>query len=334
LLWLVSGFLTVSGVSGQSAAKPVEDESSIQRSDPPYFGFYAKAIDCDGVFIRGSAAVRDSTLHATCARVTAMLAQMDVARKNLRQRGVEIHIFGREQSLADLPESRRATAASGAALKDARRGAVGIYSACGEEDPAATPPELCIREFAIAVMNFGFDDEIRRAIETRYQASLAAGRWIGTPAAASPQSYWADLSMLYFASQPGFTAAAQSSSSEPADLRRYDGDGFALLDLLYSGRRRPVAVEAIRAREVSKLALSKVSKRESELQLVNNSGRKLKVFWIDTEGVPLALGELGPYSRVIERTFFQHVWMIEDERGIELERFVVEDYLSEVIVAD
>jgi VHL beta domain len=335
LIWLFSGLWLIHVSLYQATAQTSDGKFAIERSDPAYFGFYAKAIDCGGVFIRGSSVVQDSTLLATCARMTTMLSQMDVARKNLRQRGVELHIFGSEQSLADLPESRKSLGGVDTPLpKDAVFGTIGIYSACREEELAATSPDLCIREFAVALMNYGFDDEIRKVIEKQYQMSVTAGRWRGTPAAASPQSYWSELSMLYFASQPKFGPAIKSSTQQPDHLRESDPAGFALLDLLYSGKKRPVAIEAIRAREVSKLALSKVNNRPSELQLVNNSGQRLRIFWIDTQGEPRALGELGPYNRTIEKTFFNQVWMIEDERGVELQRFVVEDYVSEVIAAD
>ncbi|WP_158944392.1 hypothetical protein [Granulicella sp. S190] len=275
-----------------------------------------------------------------------MTASMDVAKQNLRQRGVELHIVGRGQELSILPENlsvRGSSKVSGLPQKsdtDGSRAQSGIYSACGEESLLATASDagknstdLCMREFAIALMNYGFDDEIRRLIESQYHSSVAAGHWNGTRAAASPEDYWAELSMWYFDIRASFAAQGRSAESAANAIRAEDPSGFALVDLLYTQKKRPVAIEAIRARAVSKLALSSVSKRPAELQLVNNSGKNIRFFWIDTEGELRPIGELGPYNRTIEKTFFQHVWMIEDQRGVEIQRFVIEDYVSEVIAA-
>jgi VHL beta domain len=323
--------------SRRSDAQASEEPTVIQRFDPPQFGFYAKAIDCGGVFIRGSAAVQDAALEAACSRMTTMMAQIDVTQRNLRQRGVELHVFGREQGLADLPENRRSLAGVVTPIPaDPGRGTIAIYSACGEESltSPSTGYDLCMREFAVALMDYGFDDEIRRLIAKQYQVSITAGRWRGTPAAVGPESFWAELSMRYFGARPNFIRETPSIAPGPEGLRQYDAAAFALLDLLYSGKKRPAAIEAIRAREVSKLALSHVSNRPAELQLVNNSGQRIRIFWIDTQGESRSLGELGPYNRMIEKTYFNHVWMIEDERGVELQRFVIEDYVSEVIAID
>jgi hypothetical protein len=316
------------------------DDRVIERADPPQFGFFAKAIDCDGIFIRASAGVQDRALLTVCHGISAMLATMKVTRNNLRQRGVELHIFAKDQSLADLPENKRSLGGVVARkiANDGERGSAGIYSACGEEGltefAGGDGPNDCMYEFAIALMDYGFDDAVRQLILKQFQTSITSGRWRGTRAATDPQDYWAELSMRYFASNPGFRTEGSQIAPGADGLRRYDPEGFALLDLLYSGRKRPIAMEAIRARSVDKFALSHVSTRPAELQLVNNSGQRLRIFWIDPQGDLKPFGELGPYNRVIEKTFFNHVWMIEDERGVELQRFIVEDYLSEVIAAD
>ncbi len=321
-------------MAGAARAQIGTGMPGIERFDPPYFGFYTKAIDCDGVFIRGSALVEDRALVDGCMRMQTMLASMDVAKQNLRQRGVELHLLGKGQGLLELPENhgRHPINDGGATTQksnpDGGRAESGIYSACGEESLLSAAShrgddttDLCMREFAIALMNYGLDEEIRKLIEAQFGLSVNAGRWRGSRAARSPEDYWAELSMWYFGPD---TAEAQSK-------RKEDIAGFALLDLLYQQRKRPIAIEAIRARSVSKLALSRVSSRQAELQLINNSDQRIRVFWMDPDGAFHPMGELGPYNRIIEKTFFQHVWMIEDERGVELQRFVVEDYVSEVI---
>ncbi|WP_263366711.1 VHL beta domain-containing protein [Edaphobacter bradus] len=312
-------------------AQAIEDKPVVEQLSSPQFGFYAKLVNCNGIFIRGAAAVQDRALLATCDRVQRMLARTDVTRQNLMQRGVELHLVGAGQNMSSLPEYV-GKYAEGVARSP--QSPVGIYGACNE---VASDSDLdrCTHEFALSIAQYGFDAKIRKHIEAQFRNAIITGLWGGAAAATNPQEYWAQLSMWYFGGHGEFARAANRFPEPgPQGLRQYDPGGYALLQHIYSGMERPAAIEAIRARSVSKLALSGTSHETAELQLVNNSGQTLRIFWIDTEGHTRPMGQLGPYNRMIEDTFLSHVWMVEDQRGVELDRFVVEDFVSEYIAAD
>lgn len=258
----------------------------------------------------------------------------DVVRQNLAQRGVELHLIAVGQSIRSLPEY--ADRKEDEALRGVRE-RPGIYTACGEEafaEPATGELGIdpCTTEFALAILRYGYDAKIRNRIAGEYRDAVKAGLRRNAPAGASPEQYWSELSAWYFGGHGMFLHAEDSFPAPgPQGLRQYDPQGYDLLKLLYSGMERPLAIEAIRARNVSKLAISQASNVSAQLQLVNNGPQTLRLFWIDPDGVTRSVGVLGPYRRAIEDTFLSDVWMVEDQRGVEIDRFVVDDPVSEVI---
>lgn len=310
-----------------------DEKPFVQTLDPPLFGFYAKVVNCEGIHIRGSKEVANGPLLSACDRVQRMLEHTDTTRLNLIERGVELHLIPRDQSLTSLPEYLDNR--TNMALQKSRE-SPGIYTACAEE--SLTSPDdtdACVREFAIAIYRYGFDGTIRSRIQSEFRNAVITGLWKGSHAGASPEDYWAQLSAWYFGGHGSFARSdVQFPSPGPQGLRQYDPNGYALLSLLYGGRERPQRIEAIRAPLVSKFALSQTGGKSAELQIVNNSDKPIRMFLIDSDGVTRSMGELGPFNRTIEPTFLSDVWMIQDQRGVELERFSVQDAVSEVIAAD
>jgi hypothetical protein len=338
---ILLGMQSGAAVHGQSTAPSTTPETSdptiVQRVDPPQFSFYSKVVNCHGLYVRASNAVIDAALLSACSDIETMLGKMVVTQHNLAQRGVQLHLIGAQQSINALPEfsSRRDESLN------SPRSVAGIYSACGEENllPLQTPNDppinQCKRDLAIAIIQYGFDSKIRSQIAAQFSTAITSGLWRSSPAGRNPQEYWAELSLWYFGGHGTFVRPADHYPAPGREsLRHYDSGGYALLELLYGGKEQPEAIEAIRARDVSTLALSATSHIPAQLQLVNNSGQTLRIFWIDTDGHTIPMGELSPYNRTIKDTFRKHVWMVEDQRGVELERFVVDDAVSEVIAAD
>lgn len=329
--------LITPALCGQLPIQSTNIKPFVEQVNPPLFGFYAKDVTCDGIHIRGAANVQDQSLLRACARVELMLAKIDVVRQNLAQRGAELHLIAVGQSILSLPEY--ADRKEDKALQGARE-RPGIYTTCGEEAFAESATgergiDLCTAEFALAIMRYGYDTKIRDRIAGEYRDAVKAGLWRNVPAGASPEQYWAELATWYFGGHGTFLRAENPFPAPgPQGLRQYDPRGYDLLKLLYSGMDRPFAIEAIRARNVSKLAISPASSVPAQLQLVNNGPQPLRLFWIDSDGVTRPVGVLGPYRRTIEDTFLSDVWMVEDERGVEIGRFVVDDPVSEVIAAN
>ena len=244
-----------------------------------------------------------------------MLARQEISRRNMMQRGVELHVVAAGENISSLPEYRGVT--GGAHLDDA------VYGSCVEA-LEGRENESCARQIAISIFLYGFDEPIRKHIEEQFRDARLQGLWNGSSAGTSAQEYWAQLSLLYFGWQ----------QNSVRDLHVYDPRGYALVESIYNGLERPVAIEAIRARSVSKLAISKVNGVRAQIQLVNNSSKPIRISWMDPEGKIRDVGELGPYNRTIKDTSLSQVWIVQDQRGIEMDRFVVENPVSEYIAAD
>jgi Mlc titration factor MtfA (ptsG expression regulator) len=96
--------------------------------------------------------------------------------------------------------------------------------------------DICIHEFAHAIMNYGFTHEQRQRIQEQYDRSLRSGLWQSAYAATTPNEYWAELSMWYF----GARGDRRMNGTPPADgaqgLKDYDPGGYDLLDGLYHAK--------------------------------------------------------------------------------------------------
>jgi hypothetical protein len=317
--FLVSAVLYAIVAAHPLISQTADSNPLVEHLTRPEFGFYAKEINCDGVVIRGSALVRDQTLTAVCGRLDRMLVKQDLTRRNMMQRGVELHVVSAGEETSSLPESRGVDQFNGQQLD------TGVYGSCSESRHAGDDMlDQCTRQLAISILLYGFDEQIRKHVEEQFRSAKVKGLWNESAAGSSPLEYWAQLSAKYF---------GRGEGSAP-DLRVYDSGGYALLEHIYGGLERPIAVEVIRARSVSKLAISKVNGIHAQIQLVNNSPKPIHISWMDADGKIRAMGELGPYNRAVKDTFLSQVWIVEDQRGVELDRFIVENFVSEYIAAD
>lgn len=300
-------------------SQTAESAPLVEHLNPPEFGFYAKELNCDGVVLRGSALVRDQTLTAICGRLDRMLAKQDLTRRNMAQRGVELHVVSAGEEISSLPEFRGVDQSNG------QQADAGVYGSCSESKRAGDDVlDQCTHPLAIRILLYGFDEPIRKHIEEQFRSARVKGLWGESAAGSSPLEYWAQLSVKYFGSSEG----------SALNFRAYDPGGYTLLDHIYAGLERPVAVEVIRARSVSRLAISKVNGIPAQIQLVNNGPKPIRISWMDADGKVRAMGELGPYNRAVKDTFLAQVWIVEDQRGVEIDRVIVENFVSEYIAAD
>ena len=233
-------------------AMPVNthDQQVVEQSGQIAPGFFKKYVDCDGIAVRSSSAVDDKALHLACEKISLMLKNIPRVREALVRKGAELHIIGRNEQTSDLPEfqsQRGQTYVDNrgklTTIDERTRGKGGLLSSCGEEnilhltgDRYGDGSDICIHEFAHAIMDYGFGAEQRLEINEQYARSLSAGLWQNAYAAVNAKEYWAELSMWYFGSH----GARRRISSTPAGngpegLRNYDPEGFALLQKLYGG---------------------------------------------------------------------------------------------------
>jgi len=226
------------------------DQVVAGQSGPAVSGFFQKHIDCDGIAVRSSSAVEDAALRLACDKISLMLKHIPRVRDALVRRGAELHIIGRDERTSDLPEFRNQRDVTYVdnkgrltTIDERTRGKGGLLSSCGEEnilhlagDRYGDGSDICIHEFAHAIMDHGIDAEQRLEIQQQYAKSLSAGLWHNAYAATNAKEYWAELTMWYFGSHGARRRLSETAAGNgPEALRSYDPEGFALLRRLYGG---------------------------------------------------------------------------------------------------
>lgn len=315
-----------------AAAAAAPGPTAVSALRPWRYAFFAKSVDCDGIPVRSSSVVDDSALLQTCEKVRKELANIPVVRQNLVAMGAELHVIGQDEALSDLPEHRDQRAEpyvdNLGKLTDLdlrARGEGGLYSSCDEENILQMPGngygkyDVCTHEFAHNIMNNGLGGAEQQDIEKVYKASLHRGLWKGAYAATNANEFWADLSLCYF----GETCdnAPHQTLDGPAALRAYDPAAFALLDNIYSGRRKTQPILVTQATRVSPSERSGESSLPGTLLLVNNTRRRFFTFWVGQYGVVQPVGRLEPYNRLVQPTEIGRVWVVQDEFGKSVIRF-------------
>jgi hypothetical protein len=225
-----------------------EDRHVVESSGSTASGFFKKHLDCGGIAVRSSAAVADAALLQGCEKVSLMLKNMPAVRDALGRQGAELHIIGRHEQTSDLPEFR---ARRGVQYVDNRgrlttidertRGMGGLLSSCGEENILHLPgdrygdgSDVCVHEFAHAIMDYGIGAEQRGQINDQYAKSMSAGLWRNAYAATNAKEYWAELSMWYFGSHGARRRGVETPAGNgPGALQGYDPQGFSLLQRIY-----------------------------------------------------------------------------------------------------
>ncbi|MBE3070028.1 MAG: hypothetical protein IMZ66_07310 [Planctomycetes bacterium] len=308
-------------------------EARVMPIDLPEHGFYAKQIDYRGIPIKAHACVADEALLVARDRLDRLLGRLDAAAENLRDAGVELHIIGAAQVTSDLPEHRhmKGKPFDGQLTIDERtRGVGGQYVSCGEENLLGLPGDryagrdICSHEFAHALLTYGLSADVRDRIEAQFRRSVGKGLWKGAYAATNVQEYFAELTMWYVGTH-GDLGMDPKPGIGPGGLRRYDPEGFALLDDLYGGR---IAVGRTRfvplaAQPPAKEAeLRSADGPDTAVRFHNQTPRQVQLFWLDDQGKRRPYGTLDPGERRDQQTFATHVWLAADPDGRGLAVFV------------
>jgi len=229
----------VAGPGGKLSARQADRPRSVVSVDPAAYGMFTKMVDCQGIAIRGSSAVKDTSLLIVCGKLRRMLSTLPTMRNNLAVEGAEVRVAASGQPLTTLPGYLGDTTPypAGAVLGQ-------LFVSCPESDLLALqrsdPNALDTCTIAIAQLIFeaGFGPSVRADITKQLATSLHSGLWQGVVREKAAHIYWDQLSVWYFGGK-GTSPADQQLASGPNALKSYDPKGFALLDRFYKGERQP-----------------------------------------------------------------------------------------------
>jgi sialate O-acetylesterase len=333
--WRAYPAATLCNREGIPASPFRTDNGDIVRIDPPESGFFAKRLDYHGISIKAAEVVCDEALYVARDRLQMMLGQIPDVAWNLAQNGVELHIIGKEQVTSDLPEHRHMKGKpyeGNLTIDERTRGVGGQLVSCGEENLLCMPQDryrgrdICLHEFAHAVDAFGLSDDVRKMIEDQYKASLAKGLWKTAYAGTNKSEYFAELTMWYFHTT-GDTSGLDPKPERGRDaLRKYDPEGFDLLDRIYTGK---IPTKRIQRIALTPLPVGRESEMKSgddgvatSIQFINHTAAEIQFHWLDTEGKRRQYGTIPPHGRAGQSTFAGHVWLITDADGKGIAIFV------------
>jgi hypothetical protein len=317
--------------SASAPSDPSTSSSTIERIEPPEYGFYGKKLVFQGIAIKAHSVVSDDAMLIARDRLSTMLAALPAVVDNLASIGSELHIIGAQQVPSDLPENfyLKGKPFSGDLTIDERtRGTGGFYASCGEENllkyerNAAVPDryegrDICVHEFAHTILNFGVDDATRGAFVERH--TKASPLWATTYADKNEDEFFAELSMWYFGTH-GDAGQLTGVKPGPEWLREHDPDSFAMFERFYGGRM-PVAKLAWTKTPVlpaSAEATTRSGPNGPRVRLAfrNETDAPYELFWLDFQGRRKSYGMVRPHATAIQHTFASHAWVYVDGQSV------------------
>lgn len=320
---------------------------AVRRIDPPESGFYSKRLDYQGIPIKGHEVVSDEAFFEAWRRLDHLLANQPGVVANLKLSGAELHIIGRDQVTSDLPEYRhmkgRPFGGPGETVDTRTRGFGGIHASCGEEnllklrEDRYRGGDIMSHEFAHTILNYGLSQDLREKVIAQYRRSLEQGLWRPGYASSNYNEYFAELTMWYVGTRGCLGGMRPPYPGPgPEGLKKYDPEGFALLDEIYSGRSPATAVQLAELTplppEQAKNMKSPESEEEAEIIFRNTTDRNLKIVWIGHEGEHSQEGRIPARGRTDRKTYLQQAFLITDDSDQPLQVFVTRERVNLAMV--
>jgi hypothetical protein len=309
-------------------ATAADDRQRVETLSPPAQDFYAKKLDCGGIAIRAHKDVADEALREACRRLSLILEKQPNVHWNLKMAGAEVHIIGRSQQAADLPESHRALAEPSEekqAVDTKTQAPADPIVHCREEyllrrdNDQDRGSEACVIESAKCIFQDGVSNTIREAFKKQQAASLEKGRWKGASAGAEPQQFFAELSAWYWGSHGDLAMEGAKPEDGREGLKEYDPEAFALLDDFYSGRTATPKLDyselyPLRPQREWQMTSTRPGGKTT-IRFVNRGSAPLRVFFLDLNGTRQAMGDLPAYCSLTKVTQAAHSWVVTDAQG-------------------
>jgi len=252
--------MAVSVVTGD-APRPLADDGKtattiqqvpVLRIEPAEKGFYAKRLDYRGLPIKGADVVADEAFYEAWRRIDRLLVKNPVVLRNLLAAGSEVHIIGRSQQQTDLPEFRDQKGVPlrenpRITLDERARGMGGRECSCGEENLLKLPGDryrgrdILSHEFTHTIHGYGLSRNVRQMITETYRKAREEKRWEtpdGKPnyAGSNENEYLAELALWYVGGRGDWPKAMGPMEPGPEFIKKYDPDGYKLVDDLFNGR--------------------------------------------------------------------------------------------------
>lgn len=317
-----------------------QEASRVRIVNPPERGFFSKVLDYQGIPIKAHRDVADEALLVAHARLRRMLSRTPTIVSNLRAEGVELHIIGKDQVTSDLPYLRQLKGKpfdGDLTIDERTRGVGGQFVSCGEENLLRLPGDryagrdICVHEFAHAILTYGLDDATRARIEEQYRRSLASGLWVSAYAATNVQEFFAELSMWYFGTRGDHGRMSPPPQAGREGLSNYDPEAFRLLDDLYSGRIQVVPLRLVELRPVAARDWPKCRSTDGKATTIrfrNCTEHTLQIQWLDATGGRKSYGDLAPGEQRSQATFAGHVWVLVGPDARDVAMFVATEQPS------
>jgi len=323
-------FLILASIPAVLAESPPEPR--VTRIDPPESGFFSKQVVYKGIPIKAHKDVADAALLEAYRRLDRMLGRQPVVVENLVDAGAELQVIGKDQATSDLPSLRylkgRPFDRRGKrtiTVDERARGLGGIPSSCGEENLLRLPSDrylgrdICLHEFAHAVLGYGLSPDARDAVHKQFLASTRKGLWKTAYAATNDDEYFAELVMWYFGTRGDLGKIDPPPKPGAEWLRGYDPDGYALLDALFSGRtpvKRTAREELTPRPPEDEPKLRSLSEGHPTSILFDNRTEKdYSLFWLDPDCKRKPYGKLRAHEKRAQETFAAHPWVVVDPDG-------------------
>jgi alpha-glucosidase len=224
----------------------------IKKIEPPEKDFYAKRLDYRGLPIKGAAVVSDAAFYEAWRRVDNLLRHNPVILQNLLRAGSEVHIIGKDQQQTDLPEFRSQKGVPlrenpKITLDERARGMGGRVCSCGEENLLKLPRDryrgrdILSHEFTHTIHGYGVSPNIREMVTKTYHSAREKKLWEtpdGKPiyAGSNENEYLAELALWYVGGRGDWPRSMPPMQPGPEFIKKYDSDGYKLVDDLFSGR--------------------------------------------------------------------------------------------------
>lgn len=241
---VVAGLAMVLAVAAQAQTRPTS-RPGIRTIEPPEQAFYSKLCDYQGIPIKAHKDVADQAMLEGHNRLAMMLANLPAVTDNLRARGAELHIIGKDQVTSDLPEHAhlRGKPFDGKLTVDERtRGLGGRLVSCGEENLLRLQKDryrgrdICVHEFAHCIFQYGIPLTVRQQFAEQRKRSLDRGLWVDSYAGSNDHEFFAELTMWYFGTHGDLHMKGEKPDNGREGLRAYDPDACALFEEFYGGK--------------------------------------------------------------------------------------------------